>query len=127
MLVVEVGSTSGAHTVDLARLVGPDGQVHALEPRRIVFQALCANVALNQCTNVFARHIAVCASNGSIDVPAVDPGVRMHFGGLSRVANAGGERVPLVTLDSHCIAASHFLLADDEGMEVLVLPGAHSL
>ncbi len=127
MLVVEVGANIGAHTVDLARLVGRDGQVHAFEPQRIVFQALCANVALNQCTNVFARQVAVGASNGSIDVPAVDPGMRNNFGGITLLADSGGERVPLVTLDSLDLPACHFLKVDVEGMEVDVLLGAQSL
>src|SRR4030095_11726468 len=51
-LVVEVGANIGAHTVELARMVGPEGEVHAFEPQRIVFQTLCANLALNQLTNV---------------------------------------------------------------------------
>src|SRR4051812_26232890 len=71
-VVVEVGANIGAHTVLLARLVGRDGEVHAFEPQRIVFQALCANLALNQCTNVFAKQMAVGASNGTIAVPAAD-------------------------------------------------------
>jgi hypothetical protein len=53
-LVVEVGANIGAHTIELARLVGPEGEVHAFEPQRIVFQTLCANLALNQLTNVNA-------------------------------------------------------------------------
>src|SRR5437868_835956 len=44
---VEVGANIGVHTIVLARLVGPQGRVVAFEPQRIVFQMLCANVALN--------------------------------------------------------------------------------
>ena len=64
-VVVEVGANIGAHTVVLSRLVGADGEVHAFEPQRIVFQALCANLALNQCTNVWARQMAVGSENAS--------------------------------------------------------------
>ena len=64
-LVVEVGANVGAHTVELSRLAGPDGEVHAFEPQRIVFQTLCANLALNNCANVFARQAAV----GEIPAP----------------------------------------------------------
>src|SRR5258708_18853798 len=46
-LLVEVGANIGAHTVELSRMAGRDGEVHAFEPQRIVFQALCANLALN--------------------------------------------------------------------------------
>ncbi len=123
-IVVEVGANIGAHTVDLSRLVGPDGEVHAFEPQRIVFQTLCANLALNQCTNVFARQEAVGAELGTIVVPAVNPATRMNFGGVSLVNVAHGEPVRLVTLDSLDLPACHMLKVDVEGMEVEVLKGA---
>lgn len=123
-VVVEVGANIGAHTIDLARMVGPDGEVHAFEPQRIVFQTLCANLAINQCANVFARQFAVGASPGSITVPPVHPSQRLNFGGISLGQFVGGEPVPLVTLDSLDLPACHFIKADVEGMEVEVLKGA---
>src|SRR5262245_11408475 len=57
--VVEVGANIGAHTVFLSRMVGETGKVYAFEPQRIVFQTLCANVALNSLTNVHCFHSAV--------------------------------------------------------------------
>lgn len=124
MLVVEVGANIGAHTVDLARIVGQDGEVHAFEPQRIVFQTLCANLALNQCTNVFARQLALGASAGTIMVPPVAPTDRSNFGGISLGQFAGGETVPLDTLDSLDLPACHLIKADVEGMEFEVLKGA---
>lgn len=127
-VVVEVGANIGAHTIHLSRLVGPDGEVHAFEPQRIVFQTLCANLALNQCANVFAHQAAVGADAGTILVPALDPSSATNFGGLSlRVVRAYGERVPLLTLDSLDLPACHFLKVDVEGMEVEVLKGAQRL
>src|SRR4051812_48350593 len=38
--VIEVGSNIGAHTLRLARLVGPQGTVYAFEPQRLLFQLL---------------------------------------------------------------------------------------
>ena len=46
-VILEVGANIGAHTVGMARTVGPTGRVLAFEPQRLVFQTLCANVALN--------------------------------------------------------------------------------
>jgi FkbM family methyltransferase len=123
-LVVEVGANIGGHTVELSRLVGPDGEVHAFEPQRIVFQTLCANLALNQCINVYARQMALGAESGTILVPALDPAVRENFGGLSLRHVSSGEPVPLFTLDNLDLPACHALKADVEGMEVEVLKGA---
>ena len=51
--VLELGANIGSHTVFLAKRVGPSGRVIAFEPQRIVFQTLCANIALNNLLNVF--------------------------------------------------------------------------
>lgn len=123
-IVVEVGANIGAHTIDLSRLVGPDGAVFVYEPQRIVFQTLCANLALNQCVNVFAYQEALGAEDGAIVVPNLDPAVRHNFGGLSLLGAEAGDMVPLRTLDAVNLPACHFLKADVEGMEAEVLKGA---
>ena len=124
-VIVEAGANIGAHTIPLARLAGPQGAVLAFEPERIVFQTLCANLALNNCTNVWAMHQAVGASNGMIPVPAVDPTTVNNFGGLSLVGASGGaDIVPMRTIDSLQLAACNAIKADVEGMEIDVLRGA---
>src|SRR4029078_551986 len=88
-------------------------------------QALCANLALNQCTNVFAHQAAVGAKPGTIAVPALDPLSATNFAALSlQTAYPYGEPVPLVTLDGLDLPACHFLKADVEGMEGEVVQGA---
>ena len=47
-IVLEIGANIGTHTLFFARQVGHDGLVIAFEPQRLVFQCLCANMALNQ-------------------------------------------------------------------------------
>lgn len=124
-VVVEVGANIGAHTVLLSRLVGAEGEVHAYEPQRIVFQTLCANLALNQCTNVFAHQAALGAAEGMVMVPAPDPMSACNFGGVSLAAHVPvGEPVAMRTLDSLDLPVCHFLKVDVEGMEVDVLRGA---
>jgi FkbM family methyltransferase len=123
-IVVEVGANIGAHTVELSRLVGVDGEVYAFEPQRIVFQALCANLALNQCSNVFAKQAGLGAAKGVVRVPALDPTVRSNFGGVSLMNVLNGEPVEVLTLDGLDLRACHVLKVDVEGMEVEVLRGA---
>jgi FkbM family methyltransferase len=124
MVAVEVGANIGAHTVFLAKAVGPSGQVLAFEPQRIVFQTLCANVALNNLTNVRTWHAAAGESPGEIVVPMLDYHRESNFGGVGLGGHAYGERVPLVTLDSLQLQACHLLKIDVEGMEQSVLAGA---
>lgn len=122
--VVEIGANIGAHTVDLSRMVGPTGQVLAFEPQRIVFQTLCANLALNSCANVQALQIAIGAAPGEISVPFLPPDRPANFGGLSLQGVASGERVALRTIDQFALPACHLLKLDVEGMEVEALRGA---
>ena len=71
-MVVEVGANIGTHTVFLAQHVTSSGFVVAFEPQRIVFQTLCANLALNNLTNVFCYQQAAGAKPGSLVVPPLD-------------------------------------------------------
>jgi FkbM family methyltransferase len=127
MTVVEVGANIGAHTVALSRLVGPAGCVHAFEPQRLVFQTLCANLALNACANVFAYQVAIGAAPGEILVPVLAPDRPNNFGGLSLLGATQGEKVPLRTLDELGLTACHVLKLDLEGMETEALQGGAQL
>ena len=122
--VVEVGANIGAHTVFLAKQVSPGGFVVAFEPQRILFQTMCANLALNSISNVYCFMQAVGAQRGSIVVPALDPTRPSNFGRSPLSSNTSGEQVPLCRLDDLNLPACQFLKVDVEGMEKEVLEGA---
>ena len=124
MLVVEIGANIGAHTVELSQLVGVRGTVVAFEPQRVVFQTLCANIALNNCANVYTYQSAVGDHVGTIKVPFLPPDQFNNFGGLSLRGTEAGDDVPLTTLDALNLPTCHLLKIDVEGMEVEVLRGA---
>lgn len=127
MVVVEVGANIGAHTVFLAQQVGPTGHVLAFEPQRLVFQTLCANLAINSIANTRVWQAAVGAAPSEIIVPMLDPNTEHNFGGLGLGGHLMGERVPLMTLDGLNLAQCHLLKIDVEGMEQQVLEGARQL
>jgi len=123
MLVVDVVANIGAHTVFFAKTVGPEGRVLAVEPQRILYQILCANLALNLIGNTFVRQAGLGSAPGSIQVPPINYAGSFNFGGVSLGNFTEGEQVPVITLDSLALPACHVLKIDVEGMESEVLQG----
>lgn len=121
--VLDAGANVGAHTLLFARLVGPSGAVWALEPQRVVFQALCANMALNSVTNARCLPVAAGPGPGEAALPAVDYARPGNFGGLS-VGGGRGERVPVVAIDSLGLPRCRLIKLDVEGAEEGALRGA---
>ncbi len=128
--VVEVGASIGAHTVPLAKKVGPKGRVVAIEPQPVIAQALAANVALNSLENVSVLNRACGAGLGARWLPAMN-----YFGGAfhhsSRVALAeeaaeGSQPVELVSLSELLpdVPRMALLRVEVSGMELAVLQGA---
>jgi hypothetical protein len=65
--VVDAGAGFGAATLAFARAAGPHGRVHALEPDRLEFQILAANLALSETTNVFLLHLTLSVDDLELD------------------------------------------------------------
>jgi len=127
-VAVEVGANIGTHTLVLSRGVGPTGYVYAYEPQGVVFQTLCANLALNSITNVDARHAAAGAEPGWVLIPDIDYTRRGNFGGVSVNDFTAGSKVPRVTLDADLdLDRLALIKIDVEGMELEVLRGAAAL
>jgi len=124
-VVIEAGANIGAHTVSLARRVGPAGRVLAFEPQRLVFQNLCANVALNSLTNVECHWAAVGSASGFVLAPELDFHQRNNFGGVSLVDARQGRRVPCAVLNDFLeLDRLRLVKIDVEGMESHVIQGA---
>jgi len=126
-VAVDVGANIGVFTLEMSQFVGPKGAVIAYEPQRHLFQTLCANVALNNRTNVFAYEAGVGATAGTAWLKCVDPDQPANYGGLSiNDLRGGGEKTPIVALDDE-IGFCNFIKIDVEGMEGEVIEGAKCL
>ncbi len=123
--IVEAGANIGAHTLLFSYRVGETGQVWAFEPQRLVFQTLCANLALNSCQNVVAREQGLGEAAEIWMAPTPDPHRVNNFGGLALHPNAAiGEPVQITTIDALELPRCQLIKADVEGMELAVLRGA---
>jgi hypothetical protein len=123
MMVLEIGANIGAHTVHLAKLVGENGGVVAFEAQRVMFQILCANLALNGIENTDAKCLAVGAAAGEITVPRVDYSAANNFGGIA-LGGDDGDVVEMIAIDNLMLPACHMIKIGVEGMEKQVLDGA---
>ena len=119
--VVDGGANIGCHTLFLSDRVGPTGGVLAFEPQRLVFQILCANLALNERQNVHAFGEALGDSDDFAFVPPIDYSRPHNFGGVS--LGAQGEPVRRVRLDDLGLPRCRLIKLDVEGSEVEALLG----
>jgi len=137
LTVVDVGANVGTHALAFARVVGPQGTVHAFEPQRIIFNMLCGSVALNSITNLYCYNMAVGDRQESIEIPQFDYTQPLNFGSiefgprqrevLSQPRRHDPNRVefvPLTTLDHFAFKRVDLMKIDAEGMELQVLDGA---
>ncbi|MDX2241748.1 MAG: FkbM family methyltransferase [Leptolyngbyaceae cyanobacterium bins.302] len=114
--VVDVGANIGAHTVFLAKTVGLQGRVFAIEPQRMNFQMLCANLALNSITNTYSYQVALSEAIGFIPLSSLT--------GSSSSLSQPGEQVQTATLDSFGIPNCRLIKIDVGEMLASVLQGA---
>ena len=128
--VIEAGSNIGAHTVFIAKDICPEGRLFAFEPRRLIFQLLNANLALNAIDNVFAYNVGLsdalselCEGNFAAEGFA-------NFGGADLGSVKGDyEHIKITTLDSyfHVMPKISMIKADVEGYEHRLIMGAQRL
>lgn len=131
--VLDIGANIGTHALGFGHMVGPYGRVLAFEPQPLVFNILCANMALNQADQVRCLNKAVglrdAADGGSIAVPRTPPDQPANFGNLSlRGAEIGTavrtDAVDLIGIDELNLQSCRLIKADVQGMEAEVLRSA---
>jgi FkbM family methyltransferase len=127
-IAIDVGAYIGVTTLGLAKAIGKTGAVIAIEAQRLINQMLCANLALNNLTTVYAPLMAAGEEQGQLVVPILSPSVENNYGalGLKDQAWEGGDAVPLNTIDSFELRRCRLLIIDVEGMELEVLRGAEA-
>ena len=126
-IVMDVGANLGAHTLFFAKAVGPAGGVLAFEPQRLIFQTLCANMALNNVVNAACYWTALTDAPGVMRVPVLDPRRPHNFGGVALGRHLKGDQITVMRADSFDLPRCRLIKVDVEGMELDVLRGATGL
>ena len=123
-LVVDGGANIGCFSLFFARAVGATGAVYAFEPQRLIYQNLCANMALNGIANVAAWQAGLGAEPGTMTVPWIRYDRPGNFGGVALAAEGPGDKVPITTVDALDLPRCKLIKIDVQGMEGEVLRGA---
>jgi len=134
-IVIDIGANVGYDTLLASHLVGPEGQVHAIEASPHVYKLLTENLALNETTNVTPHLAAVCASVCDVPVFLHDP---CNLGGTTIIPAVARRRA--VTLEAtvpgrplaaivpeSTIVAARLIKIDVEGAEWPVVQGFANL
>jgi FkbM family methyltransferase len=136
-LVLDIGANIGAHTLRLAKLVGPAGRVMAFEPTEFAFRKLRRNLDLNPslASRVEAFHCFLTASDEAT-VPnavysswplAAETGLHAkHLGREMQTKSAQARSLDSV-LAEHADRRVQLVKLDVDGFECDVLRGATSL
>ena len=126
MNVIEAGANIGVYTLQLSRLVGPEGRVFAFEPDPHLFACLRENLGRARVTNVEPHHCALGSAAGKLSL-AWD-GLNSGDTHLSREAPPGAAQVEVARLDT-VLAGKRvdFFKLDVQGWELEVLRGMTGL
>jgi FkbM family methyltransferase len=123
-VVLDIGANIGTHTVFFAKHVGQQGAVFAFEPQRVIYQMLCANLALNNLLNVLTKQAGVGDVKTTMKMPVFNPQAKINFGAVPLVGQTVGEPVDVTRIDDLEMRRCHLIKIDVEGMEAKVLLGA---
>lgn len=135
MIVLDIGANIGYHTLAFSKATGPTGKVVSFEPQPEIFQLLCANIAINNLSNVTALNIALGKARGIVDMPSINYNVPGNFGALRLDHSLKEEQsvvsrtpISLNRLDDIFHAQNAMVIKMDvECMELDVLKGATAL
>lgn len=129
--VLDVGANVGAHTLGFAKSVGQKGRVWAFEMQNMVFQNLCANINLNNLSNVYAYQMAVANREDYLYINDVKHERVNNYGGIALdqvVSNEAIQKLPMNSIDFICDKVNVSVIkVDVEGMELDVLQGAEKI
>ncbi|MBT3171671.1 MAG: FkbM family methyltransferase [Rhodospirillaceae bacterium] len=132
-VALDIGANIGAHTLPIARCVGPSGHVHAFEPTVFAFAKLEANIARNPELGERITAGQTLLSDSSEDVPptAIASSWPLDGGRGGHPLHGGHEKptegAEAKTLDSYVAEAGleriDFIKLDVDGNECQVLRG----
>lgn len=123
-IVVDVGAYIGTHSIPFAKATAPNGGVYAIEPQRMAFAFLSANIAINNLMNIISINKFASDTIKKIKTLILDQTVAQNYGSLKIQNLKKGETIETMTIDSLKLSRVKLIKIDVEGPEEKVLIGA---
>lgn len=133
-VVLDIGANIGAHTLDLAKLVGNTGKVYAFEPTSYAFSKLNRNIFLNPTLShsIIAEQLMLSDSDTQTPETAIYSSWPLAETGSLHSKHLGNlkstEGCSAIRLDSYFskkqISTLQFIKIDVDGFEYQVFKGA---
>lgn len=139
VVAVDCGANIGVHAVEWAKFMHGWGSIFAFEAQEKIFYALAGNLILNNCLNSTAKHCAVGAACGMLDIPEPDYNIPSSYGSFELRKKDSNEfigqtidysmtkKIEMISIDSLNLKRIDFIKIDVEGMEEEVLIGAKNV
>lgn len=124
MNVIDIGASYGVYTTTMAKRIGPQGRLWAIEPARATMELLQQSVETNHLDNIQLIQAALSDHDGSA---TLNHSANSELNALASEVGATGETIVLRTLDS-CAGDLgwrdiDFIKLDVEGAEANVVTG----
>jgi FkbM family methyltransferase len=139
MVILDIGTNIGTHTLAFAKFPFPNVEVHGFEAQREIFYMLAGTISLNNLSNVYCHNFAVSNVSGmQLDIPKVDYSVKANFGSyeLERAPKSWTsedmyvagftESIKSIRIDDMGLTDVKLIKIDVEGMEDKVIEGAEA-
>jgi FkbM family methyltransferase len=102
-VAIDMGANVGWHTLLMARTVGPQGRVLAIEANPSIREQLARNIGLNRLAQVEVVACAIADAEGSLDFLGPDSG---HPGSASgHVVSGSGDKAGSIRVDARTLDA----------------------
>jgi FkbM family methyltransferase len=127
MVVADVGANFGYYTIQLSRLIGSSGSVHAFEPSEQFRERLIYHICRNQCRNVILSKFGLSDSRMNSVLYGGNTSATLHWCD-DRIEPYVKELIELETLDNYIANMSlnklDFIKVDIDGHESRFVTGA---
>ena len=125
-VAIDVGANFGSLAVPMAKAVGPDGVVFAIEPQRLVYHCLVTSATMSEAWSMRCIHAVAGRERGVMRVGVPDPDRSDAYGSypITDLAEGAVDLVPVMRIDDLELAVCHLIKIDVEGAEMDVLEGA---